>query len=106
MPRPRVNTTLYHGVLSAHSKLRALVVPRRPPTAVTSSRNVAWSDLMRHAFGLEVLSCRDCAGRLRFVAVVMKPTEIRRILANLGLPTDPLPIRPARPPPGQAYGLQ
>ena len=61
---------------------------------------------MRHAFGLDVLSCRNCAWRLRFVAVVMKPTEIRRILANLGLPTDPLPIRAARPPPVEAYALQ
>jgi len=106
VPRPRANTTLYHGVLSAHSKLRALVVPRRAPTAVASKRNVAWSDLMRHAFGLDVLSCRTCAGRLRFVAVVLKPTELRRILANLGLPTDPLPIRPARPPPEEAYELR
>ncbi len=106
VPRPRINTTLYHGVLAAHSKLRRHVVPRRAPAPRAQSRNVAWSELMRHAFGVDVLSCGRCAGRLRFVAVVMKPAEVRRILTNLGLPTDPLPIRPARPPPEEAYGLR
>ncbi|MCZ7681396.1 MAG: hypothetical protein M5U28_22435 [Sandaracinaceae bacterium] len=53
---------------------------------------------MRHSFGLDVLSCPQCKGRLRFVAVVFDRVEVERLLAHLRFFGDPLPIHPARAP--------
>jgi hypothetical protein len=42
--------------------------------------------LMRRAFGLDVLRCPRCAGRMQVMAAIDGPAVIQRILANLGLP--------------------
>lgn len=54
---------------------------------------------MRRSFGLDVLGCRSCGGRMRFVAVVLDRAEVRRLLCHLRCFSDPLPIHPARGPP-------
>jgi len=99
VPRPHVNTTLYYGVLAARSRDRASITPRPPTTRI---HDASWAALMRHSFGLEVLSCPRCKGRLRFVAVVFDPVEVRRLLAHLQCFSDPLPAHPARAPPEHA----
>jgi hypothetical protein len=38
------------------------------------------------------------------LAAITEASTIRRILAFLGLPTEPLPIAPAREPPQAAFG--
>ncbi|MFN8640425.1 MAG: ATP-dependent helicase HrpA [Candidatus Binatia bacterium] len=53
---------------------------------------------MRRTFGLDVLACPDCGGRLRLVATLADPRVIARILAHLGLPLEPLPPAPPRQP--------
>jgi hypothetical protein len=56
---------------------------------------------MRHTFGVDVLACARCGGRMRVVAAIDDPVVIRRILTDLGLPTAP---PPPRPPPADLFG--
>jgi hypothetical protein len=97
VPRPRANTTLYYGVLASHAKHRDAVVPTppEPPRA----HDASWAALMRHSFGIDVLTCRLCRGRMRFTHVVFESDEVRRLLAHLRCFSDPLPVSPARGPP-------
>ncbi len=95
VPRPRANTTLYAGVLAPHAKNR----PRARPAAPRRHRDASWAALMLHSFGLDVLSCPRCRGRLRFVAVLFDRAEIQRLLTHLPIWADPLPPHPPRGPP-------
>jgi hypothetical protein len=102
-PAPRINLVLYHGVLAARAKWRPRVVAYRPaddPNALVdptrAPRNRPWADLMRRSFGLDVLACPCCGGRLRLIATILDPRVVRRILDHLGLRADPVQIEPAR----------
>jgi Putative transposase/Transposase zinc-binding domain len=118
VPRPRINLILYFGVLGARATARAEVAgPGRAislsesapaeiepapaadePTKVASRRNRTWAVLMQRTFGLDVLACPRCGGRLRLIALIEQPAVIKRVLGHLGVPTE-LPVRsPARPP--------
>jgi hypothetical protein len=72
--------------------------PRPPPPGYVRPRHAAWAELLRRSFGLDVLACSDCGGRLRLVATIAAPHAIARILAHLGLPPAPPPPLPARQP--------
>ena len=115
VPRPRVNLVLYHGVLAPRAAWRAVVVRRQTP-AVTADTSAAetpvhtpepsdhrsgsrWADLMRRAFGFDVLACPRCGGRLRLIALIEESAVTQRILRHLGLPTEVPAARPARAPP-------
>jgi hypothetical protein len=115
VPRPRVNLVLYHGVLAPRAAWRSEVVPR--PAAVApaagAGQDVAstseplaaretgwrWAEPMRRAFGLDVLACPRCGGRLRLIALLDASDVTERILRHLGLPTEVPAARPARGPP-------
>jgi hypothetical protein len=47
---------------------------------------------------VDVLECPKCHGRLRVVAVITERKPVQRILAHLGLPTEPPPVARARDP--------
>jgi hypothetical protein len=64
-----------------------------------------WPELMRRVFGFEVLRCKVCRSRRRLVAMITERSVIARILAHLGLDTDPPPIQPARAPPQLELGF-
>jgi len=118
VPRPRVNLILYYEVLRARAAWRPEVVPRRPSgrgptgdpvngacatatpdTARSGARGRCWAALMKRTFGLDVLDCPRCGGRLRLIALIEEAAVIGRILGHLGFPAD-LPVaRPARAPP-------
>jgi Putative transposase len=128
VPKPNKNLVIYSGVLAPNAKLRSKVVaygvavepssqpdategveraaPADAPDAVGSTAkrsrpNYAWAELMRRAFGLDVLECPRCGGRLKLLAAVMSPSAVRAILASMGLPTEAPELRPARAPPEQ-----
>jgi hypothetical protein len=67
-----------------------------PPAA----RKWSWPELMRHAFGVDVLACTRCGGRMHVVATIEDPVVIRRILTHLGLPTEG---SAPRPPPSDLF---
>ena len=69
-----------------------------PPDDYIRPRHVAWAELLRRTFALDVLACPDCGGRLRLVATIADPRAIASILAHLGLPLEPPRPAPARQP--------
>jgi hypothetical protein len=54
---------------------------------------------MRRSFGLDVLDCPRCGGRLRLIALIEDSSVIERLLRHLGLPTEIPEAGPARAPP-------
>ena len=100
VPRPRRNTTLYYGVLAGNARGRDKLVPK-PSGTKRRHEDASWAALMKHSFGLDVLGCRCCGGRMRLVAVIHDRKEVRRLLQNLRVWSDPLPVHPARGPPDE-----
>jgi hypothetical protein len=122
VPPPRFNLVRYHGVLAPAARWRSLVVPAVsadesifsicPDCALKKGgrnakgkngqnsnighpRNYSWSELMKRVFGLDVLKCDRCGGRMRILCAINPPEAIRKILDCLGLPSRPPPISPA-----------
>ncbi len=98
VPRPRKNTLLYFGVLAGNARGRRELVPK-PTRNATRQQDSSWAALMKHSFGIDPLSCRSCKGRMALVAVIHDRKEVRRLLQNLRIWSDPLPVHPARGPP-------
>jgi hypothetical protein len=82
-------------------------VPRRP-------QNTALHRLVREHYatfvvhteatytqGIDALRCPRCTGRMRAMATLPEPGAVKKILAHLGLPTEPLPRARAGDPTGQ-----
>ena len=112
VPPPRMHQQTYHGVLASASSWRDEVVvgqprggtakgeePPRPP------HRYLWAELMRRVFTVDVLRCTYCKGKGRLVSLITEREVIVRILAHLGLETDPPPIEPARAPPQLELGF-
>jgi Putative transposase len=120
-PRPETNLLICHGVLAPRARWRGRVVvygrPVPEPTASTaplagdpdgtevktaSPRAWSWAALMHRAFGIDVLACAHCGGRLRLIATLHDPAVIRKILAHLPLchaGQSPAPPHPSPAPP-------
>jgi Putative transposase len=113
-PRPRVNLVLYYGVLALRAPWRGAIVPAHrvgaregeapedgDASCAKPSRPGAyqWVELMRRTFGIDVLACPRCGGRLRLVALIGQASVVQRILRHLGMPTDLPEPWPARAPP-------
>jgi hypothetical protein len=57
--------------------------------------------LLRRTYGKDAVRCPKCAAKLRVTATITEPGVVKKILAHLGLPTEPLPRARARDPTGQ-----
>ena len=114
VPRPRINLILYYGVLAPRAAWRAAVVASAgsawsgPPGGVDVEAGEScrrrgdgylWAELMRRTFGLDVLECPHCGGRLRLLALIEQPSVVDRIVRHLGLPDERPEPRPPRAPP-------
>lgn len=114
VPPPRFHTTRYAGVLASASKLRSRIMPNADPVPSASESNAEeqgrerrarrcryrpWAELMMRTFKLDVLCCPRCSGRLRLVALMTEPKEIRRYLRALGEATEAPERSAARGPP-------
>jgi hypothetical protein len=105
VPKPRANLVLYAGVLAPNSKWRADVVgfarpPDMPATETqTRAERETWSELMRLTFGLDVLACPRCGGRLQHLATILDARVAQRILQHVGKPARAPPELPPRDPP-------
>jgi hypothetical protein len=67
-------------------------------TLYAATPRVDWASLLRRSFEVDVLQCPRCQGRLRVLAVITEREPVERILARLGVPTDPPPLVRARDP--------
>ena len=123
VPPPRAHSLVYRGVLAPNASLRALVVPRPeregscghrrrraeddeadpPPPPALRARRLAWAELLARVWGPDALRCRHCGGDVRLVAFITHPLSVRAVLEGAGLPTEPLPLAPARGPPQTAW---
>jgi hypothetical protein len=56
----------------------------------TRPRRLAWAELLRRVFAVDVLACPRCGGRMRL------PEATQAILACLALPARAPPLRAAR----------
>jgi hypothetical protein len=93
VPRPRINLILYHGVLGPRAVRRAEVVRRQTSgeggdaevkdlasepareadaaeTARRHARGQTRAAFMARTFGIDVLACPRCGGRLRLIALI------------------------------------
>ncbi len=107
------------GVFAPNSKLRALVVPKPPPKAetatttakadrpktrsTTSPYRLDWAAALKRVYGVDLLKCARCGGRLVILAFIEKRSAVRAILEHLGLSALPLPLEKARGPPQVAW---
>ena len=100
-PRPETNLLICHGVLAPRARWRGRVVVygrlAPEPTASTALRAAGlgesgvkatprawtWAALMHRAFGIDVLACPQCGGRLRLIATLHDPAVIQKILGPL-----------------------
>jgi hypothetical protein len=59
-------------------------------------RRLAWAELMRRVFAIDVLECPRCGGSMRILAAIHPLETARAILECLALPSRAPPIEPAR----------
>ena len=71
---------------------------------IAHKKRFTWAELLERVFAVDVLRCPRCGSRRRMIAMITDPATIQRILSHLRLPTKPLPIAPARPPPQAQFG--
>ena len=60
-------------------------------------RRLAWADLLRRVFAVDVLECPRCGGRMRLLATIHPPEATEAILECLKLPSRAPPTVAARP---------
>lgn len=72
-----------------------LVLFGEPMTDPLQHKRRQWADLMRRAFGYDLLSCPNCGGKMLLLASILEHNAIRKILTHLGLPHDPPAAAPA-----------
>jgi hypothetical protein len=60
-------------------------------------RRLAWADLLRRVFAVDVLKCPRCGSRTRILAAIHPPDTTRAILECLALPSRAPPAAAARP---------
>jgi hypothetical protein len=75
--------------------------PGRKPRHPTRT---SWAELMKRVFEIDVLVCPHCGGRRKLIAFLTDGLVVRKILAHLGLPTEPPALAPARAPPEPELG--
>ncbi|MFN8737048.1 MAG: transposase [Betaproteobacteria bacterium] len=115
VPRPRLHLIRFHGVLAPNAKLRALVVPQRPPeqerpateaaaaagceaeTVQAWPHRISWARLLKRVFDIDMQHCPNCGGgELKIIAAILERPAIEKILGHLGLDPQPPPKGRAR----------
>ena len=61
------------------------------------ARRLAWSELLRRVFAVDVLECPRCGGRMRLLATIHPPDATQSILGCLDLPSRAPPMAAPQP---------
>lgn len=99
VPPPRFHRVRYHGILGPCASERDRVVPG-PPEPLEPAlrpRRLAWAELLRRVFAVDLLECPRCGGRMRLLAAIQPPDVTRAILDCLELSSRAPPTAPAVP---------
>ena len=108
VPPPRLHTVRYAGALAAGSQWRSRITPESPEASVCEDEADRtwpvgayrrWGELLRRSFGVDVLCCSSCGGRMRLLAVIKEEARIVRYLAAVGEATEVPGRTPSRGPP-------
>ena len=77
--------------------------PAPPPERPSRGTSwIDWATLLRRTFGLDVLACPRCGGRMRVIALITEAGAIRKILHAMKLPPEiPRPLPSRAPPQGE-----
>jgi hypothetical protein len=82
---------------SAPDSTAALRPDAGTEAAVPRPRRLAWAELLKRVFAIDVLACPRCGGRTRVLSVPPPPDAARAILGCLGLESRaPPPLVPRR----------
>ena len=76
--------------------------PRREPSLTAPGLSTAiapWAELLARTFAVDVLTCPNCQGRMRLLAVIKEPANVARYLAGVGETTEVPRRSPGRGPP-------
>ena len=65
---------------------------------LATSPRVLWATLMRPSFAIDTLVCPACGGRLRLLSTITERATVRKILAHLGIPAEPVVVPRAHGP--------
>lgn len=115
VPQPRIHLIRYHGVFAPHHSWRAQIVPKR--TVGTQGTNYpikpkkpsrhrhSFAELLKRVFNIDLTTCPDCGGAVKFISAIMKRDVVVKILNHLGLSTTLPEFTPARAPPNLAFNL-
>jgi hypothetical protein len=87
------------AVPSPEGAPKQLLVPHAPGKPHRPRKRYSWAELLRRVFLLDVLRCPWCGGSRKLLAGIFDADAIHRLLAHLGLPTEPPELAPARAPP-------
>ena len=68
-------------------------------TSVSSTYRLDWAALLLRVFGVDVLKCPRCQGKMRLIACIEEPDVAKKILEHLGLRAAALPTLRAQAPP-------
>jgi hypothetical protein len=110
VPPPRFHTVKYAGVLAPASSWRSRVAPPKAPAVLAQAAEDAktpkrpgnyrpWAELLKRTFGVDVLECPNCTGRMKLIAMVTEPKSVERYLARIGELTHVPGRSPSRGPP-------
>jgi hypothetical protein len=75
-----------------------------PEEPALRPRRLAWAELLRRVFAVDVLECPRCGGRMRLLAAIQPPDATQAILGCLDLPSRAPPTAPAVPDSENAEG--
>lgn len=117
IPPPRIHLTRFHGVLGPNHRLRSQVVPTQPVAKAKGAgegesvgeesnrdpRRLNWAQLLKRVFKIDLTSCPDCGGVLKFIATIMERAVVVEILTHLGLPTEAPRFNMPRAPPQMSF---
>lgn len=89
IPPARSNQIRFHGCFAPNFKDRAKIIAPKKETSTTQkqSNRLLWSELMKRTFGLDVLACSKCSGRMTPIAVIKDKKIARKILEAMKLST-------------------
>jgi hypothetical protein len=68
-------------------------------TKMPRINRLRWAVLLKRVFMTDALTCPKCNGRMKILAAITNPEAIRKILDQLGLPSEAPRRTAARPPP-------
>jgi hypothetical protein len=90
IPPAKSNQTRFHGIFAPNFKDREKIIPsKKEGTTIQKKPNrVLWADLMKLSFGLDVLVCKKCSGRMKPIAVIKDKKVARKILEAMKLSTN------------------